>query len=403
MTPKIIRQLRQVAPHRWLVAGFGLLYLLSYCIDYLLVRKDMFVRPAELTTYMRVAVIGYFSAGHGVLRGSLFHPFRRSEYVLSLVLSPWKWGKELPRGPVHLVWGDVVVMSLVTGLAFLNAQHMPLLPVAVFLAAYLFSLGLFFCKTGPLWVIMLWSFMAPFAVYPHKNTNIAVLVLVVMYGIGYLGLRCFFKGFPWNTSFWKSDPVKEMRDRAIAQHIRWSYRKLNINKSVSISFKATVVLSIIVTWWLHVASWLDGETVSYKFVVFCAAFMAMIRWGVYVGCPRFGCYCSPISFWGRIFTGRLIIPRYDQVFICPICILLAGIFAPRLFALMGVAAGFSAELTLFVVLVLALGMPPNLKKWRLISASRITRPVSRRRSTKATVRSSRKSTFKSALAGGIRQ
>ncbi len=401
MTSKIIRQFRQVAPRTWLIGLFGFFYLLSYAIDYLLGQKDLLM--TEMTGIIRLALVGYFSAWHGVLRGLLFHPFISSEYVLFLALSPWKWGKELPRGPVHLVWGDVAVMSLVTGLSFLSTQYMPLLPVAVFLATYLFLLGWFFWKTGPRWVIAIWSFIAPFAVYPHKNPNIAVLVLVFMYVFGYLGLRCFFKGFPWNTSFWKSDPAQEMRDRAIAQHTGWPYRKLNINTSINISVETAVVLSIIVTWWLHVVLWLDGETVSYEFIVLCAVFIAMIRLVVYVGCPRFGCYRPPISFWGRIFTGRLIIPRYDHVFICPICILLAGIFAPRLFVRMGVTAGLNAELTLFVISVLALGMPPNLKKWRLTSASRITRPVSLQRSKRATMRSSGKSTFKSALTGRIRQ
>ena len=35
-------------------------------------------------------------------------------------------------------------------------------------------------------------------------------------------------------------------------------------------------------------------------------------------------YRSPISFWGRIWTFRLIIPGYDQVYVGPICSLLRG-------------------------------------------------------------------------------
>src|SRR5262249_12037823 len=82
-------------------------------------------------------------------------------------------------------------------------------------------------------------------------------------------------------------------------------------------------------------------------------------------------YLPPISIWGRLTTGRWIIPGYDKVFVAP---LLA----------VGLAAWMSTEIlnrnldprvyvpmVTFVFLAIFLGMGPSLKAWRLTGNHRI--------------------------------
>ena len=87
-------------------------------------------------------------------------------------------------------------------------------------------------------------------------------------------------------------------------------------------------------------------------------------------CVIYG-YWPPISLWGRIWTGHLIIPRYDKVFISPIVIIMTGIFVPRLLISIGLNNTLAFELSFFCVLFESFILPPKLKDWRLTGAHRI--------------------------------
>ena len=391
MIVKAMRQFRQVSPPIWAVVIFGSFYIVTYSADYLFYRLNEPV-PQEVTD-VRWMTLSFFYAFFGAFRGLFFNPFNMRGYASFLVLSPWQWPKELPRGPVHLIWVDVITICIIALLSFQNGGDMPVLPLIAFLGVYLASLGWSFLTTGPLWVIAVWLFIGPFAVYPHKNPNIAFGVLIVLYGIGYIGLRSFFRNFPWNTNFWKSDPIKDMRKAAIASHIGWPYKKLNIYESVNISFLPSLIVSALVVWWVHVVMWIfEAGTVIYPFLILGSCMVAFVRFVIYAGSNQ-----APISLWGRIFTFNWIIPRYDYVYIAPVCIILAGVLTPLMLGWIGVPPQLCSELTIFTVLLLAFSMPPNLQKWRLTSASRITRSNPKQRTSKGTTQSSLEMNFKAAL------
>jgi energy-coupling factor transporter ATP-binding protein EcfA2 len=74
-------------------------------------------------------------------------------------------------------------------------------------------------------------------------------------------------------------------------------------------------------------------------------------------------YQSPISFWERICTFRLIIPSYDQVCAGPIYSL-AGGFLVLNYVLLPIDVRY--PLAGGVAVLLALISPPRLRRWRLI-------------------------------------
>jgi hypothetical protein len=79
----------------------------------------------------------------------------------------------------------------------------------------------------------------------------------------------------------------------------------------------------------------------------------------------------PISFWGRIRTLRLIVPHYDQIFVGPLCSILAGpcvlslLWNTRIPREIAFSAGAGATV------LFALVSPPRLKHWRLTGHHRL--------------------------------
>jgi hypothetical protein len=82
-------------------------------------------------------------------------------------------------------------------------------------------------------------------------------------------------------------------------------------------------------------------------------------------------YAPPISIFGRVATGRWIIPGYDVVFIAP----LAAVAAAWLIMLTGEAAGIAialyAPLAAGAAVWLALALPPRRETWQLTGHHRI--------------------------------
>jgi hypothetical protein len=83
-------------------------------------------------------------------------------------------------------------------------------------------------------------------------------------------------------------------------------------------------------------------------------------------------HASPINIWGRIRTGRWIIPGYDKIFLSPLVVgfFLAlsaclAIFSPQAVAL---NSGITAMLSVFFTIYLS----PDLNEWRLTGHHRIS-------------------------------
>jgi len=152
--------------------------------------------------------------------------------------------------------------------------------------------------------------------------------------------------------------------------IGWPFEYLNVYGTYEISILGAFILSLLLTWWLHVTQsiFIDSRIVTCFFLFVLN--VAIFRTGIYGGIHR-----PPISLLGRIFTGRLIIPRYDKIFIAPICILLAGVALPLGLLKMGYVDTWIFELSFFLIFFLAFSLPPNLREWRLTGAHRIGRHV----------------------------
>jgi hypothetical protein len=82
-------------------------------------------------------------------------------------------------------------------------------------------------------------------------------------------------------------------------------------------------------------------------------------------------YAPPISFLGRLATGRWIIPCYDQVFAAPLLAAATGYALGTLSAYLGLDPLFSHPVVVAVVLFICLGLGPSLTDWRLTGEHRL--------------------------------
>jgi hypothetical protein len=104
---------------------------------------------------------------------------------------------------------------------------------------------------------------------------------------------------------------------------------------------------------------LDGfDAEMQRFLHYAIAFAIFSRLWVYV----FG-YPPPISLLGRIATGRLIIPRYDVVFIAPLAASIVALLFERAATGLGLAPLFAAPIACGLVTWLALALPPRRMDW----------------------------------------
>lgn len=360
---------RQVLPPLGITVILFVLYLLSYLPDLYFIRLG-FPVPKE-TGRIRMPFLIFASTLYGYYRVRAFHPFYSRKYREWLCLTPWSIEKPLPKGPVHLIWADLITLIPLTILAYSNYSIYTLVPVIVFVCVYLVLTCITFVAEQASFAVLC-LFLAPFAIYPFANQNIAVLVLIVLYIICWVGLRQFLRGFPWNTKYWKADMVKELREQAIRQRvIGWPFKYLNVYETFEISISGAFMLSLLLTWWVHVIRWaLGSPPISVGLFVFLVIHIAFYRAGIYVGIYR-----PPISLLGRFFTGRLVIPRYDKIYVAPICVLLSGTVLPFGLHHLGLGKVWNLELCFFLVVFLALSLPPSLREWRLTGAYRISRHV----------------------------
>jgi hypothetical protein len=94
--------------------------------------------------------------------------------------------------------------------------------------------------------------------------------------------------------------------------------------------------------------------------------MTACRLLIYCGACR-----PPISLAGRLVTGRLIIPSYDQALAAPILTLFIGFIGPVVLWHWGFGNALAAGLTMFLLIAISLGMGPNLARWQMTGMHRI--------------------------------
>lgn len=322
---------------------------------------------------------------YAALRVYFSHPLFDSGYRQTLLVIPWSLRSRLPKGPVYPVWQDALCLLVLTTLYFRGVTGIACLwPMVYMFTAYSALLCATFFLTGPKWAAYSLVFLFGVPLLDFFNPVVWSVTSILYVSIAWVGLRISMNRFPWDFErIWeKFVEIFLKGNKTNTTRLPWPDNLLFYDKIFSFTRVDKSVLSLLVGWYgyLYVYLLFEGRTdlgfATHKpfwrvFVVF-SIFCALFRVAMYIRG-----HAAPISLLARPLTGRLIIPRYDQIFVTPALAVLFAIGMPYLFsnAIFLQHILFPATLSVFVWILLMGG--PSMENWRLTGAHRLRMPPTR--------------------------
>lgn len=369
------------------------------------VRAGRILRFEDAPEFYTIRAVVFIGAAvvFALVRLWRFHPACNPAYSTWLRLSPWTPAKPLPLGPVHLVWQDAAVAGLLAWLTWWQAHSNPLGPVVAFGLVYFGGFTLLLAAVhrwahcvalGFLWPAL----MLPWVQGWEQGTATVAIVIAIMVVIWH-GHRQSLRAFPWeflngtngflganlqtdiqircsgmeinNPSLPSANNPGSVQMGGLSLRLGWPYLALAPKiKPSSVSVATNLALSSLLGWWsfcIITASAMDPEP---GLIALAAVMAAGLRLVI---------YCSgnapPVNWPGRLVSGRIIFPGYDQVFLTP----LAGLATATLGLLVvkhsGVWFPAAEAITIAATWLVLFGGGPTLRNWLLTGQHRLRPPA----------------------------
>ena len=355
----MIRWLRVVMP-RWGLVAAGTFILMLQAV-YLLLEWRFQIPFHSLDdddTFLHVMC--FVPAVYALFRVWAFHPALRPAYCNWLSLTPWTVKKPLPFGPVHLVWQDVLLLSVAVGLCWPRTGIGSLELLKVFLICYLGGLCFTHLYTGQ----KVWAYPTAFGLglmillYP---TLLFFAIAGATYAIALLGLRASLAHFPWRNESWLQHLRKSMTNW---KSLGWPFGRLGPGCSKEFKLSDVFLTGFLAGWAVFAfGSVLKKDASIITPLVFIAAWVRILLY-----CHS---YLPPLSLLGRLALGRLIIPGYDKVFIAPLLTVLMFVVAATLPLWSGVSHSIAGAIGVTASWWILFGMGPSLDSWRFTGNHRV--------------------------------
>jgi hypothetical protein len=394
MMRQFASSMRQVLPPAIWVTLAVVIYLLPAmvaiaCALYV----DWSVRPsvamrdtAELITdgvnAAQGMIVFFLAMAYGGWRAAVNHPAFRTGYNQWLQLTPWRFGKALPMGPITLAPADVVVLGV---LSLLLMWHLPTETPATIVLAFMFTylpliaMALYMTEQRG----TSYALLAALAVYPQLYDRYVLLCVSVglIYIAAHLLVRESLRRYPWDMHrlLERRRQMKRLVSNNVRRddHLGWPFQSISLNDpQPMISYFDGISVSLLAGWgvynlWSVFTSGPMPDIETGVLLVIGIIFVAGVRLFVYTNG-----HLPPISLFGRLATGRLIILRYDIVLVGPLVTAAAG------FAILAACAAWQVPLPITlgvltsVVLGLVINLGPSRAHWRLTGAYRLTPELS---------------------------
>jgi hypothetical protein len=381
MTRFLLRWMRRVLPRDTIVATAVSLDL-TIELAYLLCLWRFGVADEETFAWFRLMVQVLCAASYGIYRVATFHPVHDQDYRQWLQTTPWTARQPLPMGPVHLVPQDVVVLLASMALARVYDERLLGIPLA-FLFAYNLVLAVSTWTTGQKLLSYLVGIGLGGVIACVQRPAEALAFAAGTTVVGAFALRQSLLTFPWDVP-WYLDGYdwNQKFEEWKQQRAGWPFDVLAPKPPRTwIEPMDGIGVSLLLGWWFGAVFWQiprEATLVLLQFGLF-GCFAAIVRrLAVYVKNHR-----PPISFWGRLATGRPWQFGYDEVLIAPV---LAGLvfLATVVIALLSLAlpahaaaklpewcGDVAAPLGVTLVSLLLLLCGPAVERWRMTGRHRI--------------------------------
>jgi hypothetical protein len=360
-------------PLLWVLAA--IFSLAAWELTYLMTIGAGLDATKELVLRDGVAVAA--AAALGMARVYLYHPFYQADYACWLALTPWNPSKPLPFAPVHVTPQDLLLLALPIALFHDLQISWACFPLA-FLAGYLIYLAWTFLRSGMETYGYTILFGVGLMVRLIPWPELSLIVGAILYDVAMTGLDTWLARFP--RPFW---PYDRLLPEPVA--VGWPLADLREKPDPARSWLGTWAAapgSLLAGWGAYcgVAAVIGHQAFpigDFAFlvgvIVFCPAMCAAFpRWGAYMADAQ-----PPIDVWGRLGTGRWIIPGYDVIHLAPLATLLVPPALVAFLLLAGWPLAVAAGISVALLGLIAGCAPPAWSTWRLTGDCCLTRHLAK--------------------------
>lgn len=337
-----------------------------------------------------VAVVVY-----AIYRIVAFHPLWRTEYRQWLERTPWTPSHPLPLGPLHLTLQDGVWLSVLTVIALFPATVWGMtadylwLVWKVFGLVFLFEHAKTLRMTGDLLHSYAVGFLLGLVAYAWPSHMLCLGLEVLTYLVVYRGVRLALERFPWDLEMWeqtKRQLLSSQREPSQNHQNGWPFLAAGpvLPQEALFPRGDLIGFSLLSGWWTHVANrlLLQSQDGMNEYAISPPVLMLVASVTLLLPAARVVVYFQehrpPLGFWGRVFTFRWMIPRYDVIFAAPLLALACGVTLPTIFAMFPLLRSqfgpVAIPVTTTLVMLITLGMGPRLRVWHFTGTHRIVVP-----------------------------
>jgi len=312
----------------------------------------------------------------------MFHPVFNADYHKWLAAVPWTARKPLPAGPVHLVLQDLVVVGSLFAIAWLRHPGINLPRLGVnFLMMYELALVISFVSLARPWFTYAIIFGFGLIVLTRDFPLAALAVAAALYVVSLAGLVRSLQDFEnWDLSWLEEQPIFSLSQQKALDLLRknilgWPFDCIRPRDVAgSIRYRDGTMISLLLGWWAFVILQRIGPLPNAQpegWRAFFFGFVSLPAAGIRASIYCWG-YSSPISFWGRVFTLRWIVPGYDQVLLAPIALMGVALAGGELASRFPQSVPLIVPATMTAVGLCAFNLGPSLKRWRLTGNHRLS-------------------------------
>jgi hypothetical protein len=139
---------------------------------------------------------------------------------------------------------------------------------------------------------------------------------------------------------------------------------------ISVSTSTSFFVSTLIGWWAYCAIVGFGIESSPAAILLFAAFAALARFAIY--CSGLG---PSFNLWGRLATGRIIVPGFDQVVVTPLVVLALAIAGGVAIRHSGSGYPVASACVVGLIWFALLSGGPTMRKWILTGQHRYRAPA----------------------------
>lgn len=333
---------------------------------------------------VRVTILAGAAGVYALYRLWRFHPACNHAYAAWLKLSPWTADKPLPLGPIHVVWQDAVVIGVLTAIAAWHAHVNPALPVAVFGLVYLGGMTLLLALTRGWSSCLVLGFLWPALILPGLEGVPKIVLVAAIIAVIWWAQRKSLRAFPWEFLANSNRPagsILQMEIRIdglsgrpatrIPSNLGWPFLALSPKVHChSISMLTSVSLSALIGWWSFCAIECFKIAPLPELILVFAVLAAAIRLTI---------YCSGLTpsfnVWGRIVSGRILVPGFDKVFLTPLAVMLLATFGGMIIRRSDSWYPVTESCVIALICYVLFSGGPTLRNWVLTGQHRFRFPA----------------------------